>query len=279
MRMPAATITAAYVAFVVLSVVPCSAQVQRGAIYGTVRDATGAVLPGTLLHLTSAFTAPQEMTAGDRGRFRFPDLDPGAYTLRARLDGFAPVVRENILVGVGVSVELHIEMVLGHPAEEVTVAAATPVLDVRRQDNVTNFDQVMLNEIPTARDPWALMQHLPGVSIARPNVGGSESTNQAQFAARGDNGSNTMWNIEGARPGWTSPPRSGTAASCIRRANGHNTSRRWMGAGLAERTRSSSGSSTAGRHRTKPWDGRGMAPLPSSIWRQSACRRGSGSRT
>ena len=55
----------------------------------------------------------------------------------------------------------------------------------------------MLNEVPTARDPWALMQHLPGVSIGRPNVGGSESTNQAQFAARGDNGANTMWNIDG----------------------------------------------------------------------------------
>ena len=77
------------------------------------------------------------------------------------------------------------------------VAASTPVLDVKRQGNVTNFDQVMLNEVPTPRDPWALMQQLPGVSIGRPNVGGSESTNQAQFAARGDNGGNTMWNIDG----------------------------------------------------------------------------------
>ncbi len=55
----------------------------------------------------------------------------------------------------------------------------------------------MLNEVPTARDPWALMQHLPGRPDRRPNVGGSESTNQAQFTARGDNGANTMWNIDG----------------------------------------------------------------------------------
>ena len=88
-------------------------------------------------------------------------------------------------------------MVVADVSEEVVVSAATPVLDVKRQGNVTNFDQAMLNEIPTARDPWALMQQLPGVSIGRPNVGGSESTNQAQFAARGDNGSNTMWNIDG----------------------------------------------------------------------------------
>ena len=55
----------------------------------------------------------------------------------------------------------------------------------------------MLNDIPTARDPWALMQHLPGVTIDRPNVGGSGSATQAVFAARGDDGSNTSWNIDG----------------------------------------------------------------------------------
>ena len=71
------------------------------------------------------------------------------------------------------------------------------MLDTRRQGSVTNFDNVMLNEVPTARDPWALMPHLPGVTTGRPNVGGSDSTNQAQHAARGDGGLNTMWNLDG----------------------------------------------------------------------------------
>jgi hypothetical protein len=147
--------------------------------------------------LTSALGAPRELATGDRGEFRFPDLDPGSYELRAAMDGFAPLVRPNILVGVGTHVEIRVEMVIAQVVDSVSVHAATPVLDVRRQGNVTNVDQVMLDEIPTARDPWALMQHLPGVSIGRPNVGGSESTNQAQFVARGDNGANTMWNIDG----------------------------------------------------------------------------------
>lgn len=176
---------------------PSAAQVQRGAIYGTVHDATGAILPGVVLQLTSDITAPRETTTGDRGEFRIPDLDPGPYALRATLEGFRPVRRPDIIVGVGVSVEIRIDLAVADVSEEVVVSAATPVLDAKRQGNVTNFDQAMLNEIPTARDPWALMQHLPGVSIGRPNVGGSESTNQAQYAARGDNGSNTMWNIDG----------------------------------------------------------------------------------
>ena len=184
-------------ACLVVLTLPAAAQIQRGAIYGTVHDASGAVLPGVVVQLTSSFTAPRDAATGTRGEFRLQDLDPGTYELRATLQGFAPMVRPNVIVAVGASVEIAIELVLAEVAEEIIVSASTPVLDVKRQGNVTNFDQVMLNEVPTPRDPWALMQHLPGVSIARPNVGGSESTNQAQFTARGDNGGNTMWNIDG----------------------------------------------------------------------------------
>ena len=176
---------------------PASAQVQRGVIQGTVHDQSGAVLPGAIVRLTSDLGAPREMAAGDRGEYRFPDLDPGRYTLRATLDGFSPLVRPDLIVEVGASVEIRMALAIGTVSEEVVVRAASPVLDTRRQGNVTNFDTVMLEEVPTARDPWALMQHLPGVTIGRPNVGGSESTNQAQVAARGDSGLNTMWSLDG----------------------------------------------------------------------------------
>jgi hypothetical protein len=182
---------------VVALAAPVSAQVQRGAIQGTVRDQSGAVLPGTVVRLTSDLGAPSEIAAGDRGEYRFQDLDPGRYTLRASLEGFAPLVRPDIIVEVGASVEIRMDMTIGKVSEDVVVNAASPVLDTRRQGNVTNFDTVMLEEVPTARDPWALMQHLPGVTVGRPNVGGSESTNQAQNAARGDSGLNTMWNLDG----------------------------------------------------------------------------------
>jgi hypothetical protein len=184
-------------ACVVTLAAPASAQVQRGVILGTVHDPSGAVLPGALVQLTSDMGAPREVVAGGRGDYRFQDLDPGRYTVRVTFEGFAPLVRPDIIVEVGASVDVRIEMQLGTVTEEVRIVAASPVLDSRRQGNVTNFDHVMLEEIPTARDPWALMPHVPGVSVGRPNVGGSESTNQAQLAARGDSGLNTMWNIDG----------------------------------------------------------------------------------
>ena len=187
------------------------AQVQRGTILGVARDTTGAVLPGAVLTVTSNLSAPQEATTGPLGEFRFLNLDPGRYDLQAALIGFAPYLRQALIVGVGATVELELELELAARTEEVRVTAATPVLDTRRQGNVTNFDQVMLNEVPTARDPWALMQHLPGVTINRPNVGGSQSATQAAIVARGDDGTGTSWNIDGVTI--TDPAAAGASST------------------------------------------------------------------
>lgn len=188
----------ALTACLLLAAAPAWGQVQRGSIYGTVEDNTGAVLPGVTVTLNSPLIAPQETVTGGRGEFRFADLDAGRYTVRATLQGFAPYNRENIIVGVGTNVELPpFQMVVAGVQEEVTVTAASPVLDVRKQGNSTNFDQAMLNEIPSARDPWVLLQQIPGVLVDRLNVGGSESGQQSLFSARGDDGTNTMWNIDG----------------------------------------------------------------------------------
>jgi carboxypeptidase family protein/TonB-dependent receptor-like protein len=181
-----------------VSAAPAFAQVQRGTIYGTVIDNSGAVLPGVPVQLTSAQTAPQEAVTGPKGEFRFTDLDPGRYAIRATLQGFAPFVRENIIVGVGTSVELPpIRMSVAGVQEEVKVTAASPIIDTKQQGNVANFDKTLLEEVPTSRDPWSLLQQVPGVQLDRVNVGGSESGQQSTFSARGDDGTNTMWNLDG----------------------------------------------------------------------------------
>jgi hypothetical protein len=77
---------------------PASAQLQRGAIYGTVVDNTGAVLPGVTVTLSSNVKAPQSVTSGSQGEFRFGELDPGVYTFAASLQGFAPFKRDSFCV-------------------------------------------------------------------------------------------------------------------------------------------------------------------------------------
>jgi hypothetical protein len=176
---------------------PASAQLQRGAIYGTVVDHTGAVLPGVSVTLSSDVKAPQTIVSGSRGEFRFGELDPGTYTLTASLQGFAPFKRENIVVSVGSNLQLPISMALAGVQQQVTVTAPSPVINERTHGNTTTFGEAALNEVPTARDPWVLLQQVPGVVVDRVNVGGSESGQQSVFTARGDNGTDTMWNIDG----------------------------------------------------------------------------------
>jgi hypothetical protein len=184
--------------FVWALALPANAQLQRGTIYGTLTDNTNGVLPGVTVTLTSDRTAPQTVVSGTRGEFRFAEIDPGSYTITATLQGFATYTRKNITVTAGASVSLPIQMVLPTVEQQVTVTAPSPMLDPKVQGNNTTFGDAALNEIPTARDPWVLLQQVPGVNVDRVNVGGSASGQQSSFTARGDAGGvNTMWNIDG----------------------------------------------------------------------------------
>ena len=70
---------------------PAAAQEQRASIEGTVKDNTGAVLPGVTVdakNLSQGGVASAVSDAG--GFFRFPSLAPGAYEVTAKLSGFTP---------------------------------------------------------------------------------------------------------------------------------------------------------------------------------------------
>jgi hypothetical protein len=80
-----------------------AAQVQTGSILVRVQDEQGAAIPGVAVTLTSsalvAGTAGGTTDSG--GVNRFPSLPPGIYNVRLELQGFRPVLRENVNVLVG----------------------------------------------------------------------------------------------------------------------------------------------------------------------------------
>ena len=72
------------------------------------------------------------------------------------------------------------------------------MVDTRQDDHEVTFDQTQLQEIPTARDPWVLLQQTPGILVDRVNVGGNESGQQSPTFVRGaSDGTDTMWNLDG----------------------------------------------------------------------------------
>src|SRR5436190_10704937 len=163
------------VALLLLLTSAARAQQQTGRIDGVVTDSTGAVVPGASILLTGPTIAQLEATTGTNGDYHFLNLPPGAYIVTAKLPGFADVVRENVIVSTGGSTQIDLQMRPPGVTETVTVTGASPVIDVRRTTNEVTFDQTQLQEIPTARDPWVLLQQTPGVLVDRVNVGGNES--------------------------------------------------------------------------------------------------------
>jgi len=155
------------------------AQEETGNLYGIVTDTSGELLPGATVELTG-MGAPRFQTADRNGNFRFLGLDPGSYTLKGSLNGFSTVEQPNIDIRVSQNTRIDLQLV---PAIEeiISVTSESPLLDERKLSAGTTVSQIELETIPTARDPWAILNQASGVVVWDVNVGGSSSGTQSWF--------------------------------------------------------------------------------------------------
>jgi hypothetical protein len=171
------------------------AQLQTGNLFGTVMDEQGSPLPGVTVTLTGQ-AAPQVQVTNAQGEFRFLGLSPASYQLKAELEGFSTIEYPNIVINIGRNTT--IEVTLASAVEDViTVTAESPLLDERRISTGNTVSQTELEKIPTARDPWAILQSTPGVLTDRINVGGNESGQQSQYVGPGSPGDQAIWSVDG----------------------------------------------------------------------------------
>lgn len=171
------------------------AQIQTGNLFGTVVDEQGSALPGVTMTLTGTSGTTVQVTDA-QGRFRFPSLGPGTYSLRAELEGFSPVENTNISINLARNTDIEVTM-QSAVKDVITVTAESPLLDQRRISTGATVSQTELEKIPTARDPWAVLQTTPGVLTDRINVGGNESGQQSQYVGPGSGGDQAVWSIDG----------------------------------------------------------------------------------
>lgn len=178
--------------------VPARAQVQTGEIFGHVADSTGAVLPGVIVTLESpALIRPQSNVTTASGGYRFPNIPAGDYRLKFELTGFKTLVREGVRVQTGFNAEINPRLELSTVEETVTVSGESPIVDTRQVKAGETFTREMLEHLPSARDPWVILEQTPGIVMDRQNVGGSESGQQSSFTVHGGNTGNSMWNVDG----------------------------------------------------------------------------------
>ncbi|MEZ5419998.1 MAG: carboxypeptidase-like regulatory domain-containing protein [Vicinamibacterales bacterium] len=128
------TIARSVLALLVLTVAyPASAQTDQGRLTGIVTDTSAGILPGVTV---TALSRPRSSACRPGrletdGRYRFPSLSPGRYTLTFELGATLQTTRrENIVLGLGQTLNADIQLAVATLQETVTVTAESPVVDV-----------------------------------------------------------------------------------------------------------------------------------------------------
>jgi len=175
---------------------PLAGQQLTGNIFGQVEDEQQGRLPGVTVSLSGPTPAPNQ-TTDSRGEYRFLNLAPGSYTLSYDLDGFTKVTKSNVQAAVNVNTNTSATMRLSSVEAAVTVTGEAALLETRKVETGATVSQVELRSIPTARDPWVILQTVPGVLTDRVNVGGNESGQQSGYVGKGAASDQNVWNLDG----------------------------------------------------------------------------------
>ena len=162
-------------AFVLTFAMVGSLFAQNGSLRGTVKDGSGAILPGVTVTATSnALINPRVVVSGGNGAYRITTLPPGTYVVTAELSGFATYRQEGIVLRADANYGVDVTMQISQVQETITVTAETPMLEVASPSNILNVDGEFQRDMPIqARRNWSdFLELTPGVN-ARPFDDGS----------------------------------------------------------------------------------------------------------
>ena len=190
---------------VILSIAASGHAQTLGTIAGTVKDATGAVLPGVSVEVASPalIEKVRSATTDGAGAYAIISLPVGTYSVTFTLPGFGTIKREGIEIVANFTASINAEMKVGQVAETVTVTGESPLVDV--QGTITNraVTPDLIKAIPNGGTMYQLAAMMPGVFISGgQDVGGSSgSPVGAQLSTHGGPGSDEVQMLDGMRIG------------------------------------------------------------------------------
>ena len=171
--------------FALLGVTPLRAQVDAGAILGTVTDASGSAVHGATVTLTNEGTnASLSTVTGNDGGYKFTPVKIGSYKLGVTFQGFETIVRPHVTVNVGESVVSDFSLKPGNVTTTVEVTAVAPVLQSQDASVGQVIDSRSVNDLPlNGRNFTFLAQLSAGVNTPQADTRGNAAT--GAFSANG----------------------------------------------------------------------------------------------
>ena len=157
-----------------------------GELVGQVVDDQGGVLPGVTVTLSgAAMMGTQSAITNQNGQYRFPAVNSGTYKLTFELGGFAPFIREGIVVPVRSTITVDARMKVAAVQESIVVTGASPVIDLENTKLGARLDSELLNAVPTSRSLFGTTTLAPGMVMARQDPGGLNAATSTNMVAHG----------------------------------------------------------------------------------------------
>jgi outer membrane receptor protein involved in Fe transport len=190
--MPALWRAALAVALVAAVGSPAFAQLTRGTISGTVKDTSGALLPGVTVTITNNATGvSRAVVTNESGFYRAPALEPGTYTVKAELQGFKVLENREVPVLPSAEASVDFSLELGGLSETIDVTAESTAVTLNRTNGSIGqtFTARQAAELPLPnRNPVNL-------ALLSPNV--TSSVGQTAISANGQRSRNNNFMIDG----------------------------------------------------------------------------------
>jgi hypothetical protein len=180
-----------------LSALPLCAQVDTGAVLGTVTDASGADVRGATVTLTNEGTnAALSTTTGSDGGYKFTPVNIGTYTVSVNFQGFTTMTQRHITVNVGAEVVANFALKPGAVTETVEVASTIPVLETQDASVGQVVDSRNVNNLPlNGRNFTFLAQLAAGVNTPQADTRGNAAS--GAFAANGNRPAQNNYLLDG----------------------------------------------------------------------------------
>jgi hypothetical protein len=189
-----------------LSLVPVVLMMTMGLAFGQasstfngrVLDQGDAVLPGVTVTVTNQNTGVLRTTvSNEEGVYYLPGLEPGVYRIATDLPGFQSSVRENVAVGVNVTLTVDFKLSLAGVAEAVTVTGQAPLIEVTQSKVASSIETTELQSLPmSARNVSGMLALLPGAVQIEPTH--RSKTNVGSVSYGGSAGTNVIPSVDGA---------------------------------------------------------------------------------
>ncbi len=142
------------------------------AIVGQVSDATSAGVPRATVTVTNNETGlKRSATTDDSGRFNFPQLKPGNYTVKVEADGFEPQQNDAVSAALGQKQTVDFRLKIAHSEQAIEISSEAPILNPENSNTSTTLDAHALEDLPNpGGDLTYPLQFAPGALI---NTAGS----------------------------------------------------------------------------------------------------------